>query len=162
VFSLISAARRPPDVNVGPGSDLTDPVAVKGHTMSWGRVARVFVLALFMSLVGTGAASAAPPPAGNAAFATAGVQVYPLDTVGMRCSAFGYCDGVASELAGTAVPQYLSSRPGEAVAVTCRSADLAQVRGFFGRGEDVVTGWVNAGMLRMRRQDAVPACGMLV
>ena len=162
MFPLISAVRRAPDVNVGRRSELADRYAVKGHTMSWGRVARVVVLALFMGMVGTGAASAAPPPAGNAAFSSAGVQVYPLETVGTGCSTFGYCDGVAYELADTATPQYLSTRAGEAVAVTCRSADLAQVRGFFGQGEELVAGWANAGMLRMRNQDAVPACGLLV
>ena len=162
MFALISAVRRPWNVNVGPGSGHTGPRAVKGHTMSWGRVARVLVLALFMGMVGTGAASAAPPPAGNAAFAAPGVQVYPESTVGVGCSTFGYCDGVARQLDDTAVPQYLSARAGEAVLVTCRSADLAQVVGFFGRGDTLLTGWANAGGVRMRADTPVPACGRLV
>jgi hypothetical protein len=129
--------------------------------MGGGRVAQVVVLAAVMSVLGTGAASAAPAPAGNAAFARAGVQVYPENAVGAGCRAFGFCDGVTAELADSATPQYLSNRSGEAVLVTCRSADLARVVGFFGRGDDVVTGWANASALRMRTDDPLPACGAL-
>jgi hypothetical protein len=127
--------------------------------MGGGRVARVVVLAALLGLVGTGTAAAAP--AANAAFARAGVQVYPVGAVGAGCRTFGFCDGVAADLADTATPQYLSSRPGEAVLVMCRSADLAQVLGFFGRGDDVVSGWTNASALRMRTDDPLPACGAL-
>ena len=130
--------------------------------MSWGRVARVAVLVMFMGLVGTGSASAAPAPAGNASFATPGVQVYPESSVGFACTTLGYCDGVANELTDSAIPQYLSTRAGEAVAVTCRSAGVAKVVGFFGRGEDVVTGWAHLSGLRMRDDAPVPPCGMLV
>jgi hypothetical protein len=126
-----------------------------------GRIARVVALALLLGLVGTGTASAAPAPAGNAAFARAGVQVYPDDAVGVGCRTFGFCDGVAAGLARTATPSYLSTRANEAVLVTCRSADLARVAGFFGRGTDLVTGWANADALRMRDDDAVASCGAL-
>ena len=129
--------------------------------MDTGRIARVVVLTLALGLVGTGSASAAPAPAGNAAFARAGVQVYPEDAVGIGCRTLGFCDGVAGELARTASPRYLSLRAGEAVLVTCRSADLARVVGFFGRGDDVVAGWSNAAGLRMRDDGSVPSCGAL-
>jgi hypothetical protein len=127
--------------------------------MNTGRIARVVVLALALGLVGTGSASAAP--AGNAAFARAGVQVYPEGAVGVGCRTFGFCDGVTGELARSATPRYLSTRAGEAVLVTCRSADLARVVGFFGRGDDVVAGWSNAAELRMRDDGPIPSCGAL-
>jgi hypothetical protein len=130
--------------------------------MVGGRIARAVLLAVALGAVGTGTAAAAPASAGNAAFAGAGVQVYPESAVGTGCGVFGFCDGVTGELARSAQPQYRSTRDGEAVLVTCRSADLAQVVGFFGRGEDVVTGWANAAGLRMRSDDPVPACGALV
>ena len=112
---------------------------------------------MLMTLAGAGTASAAP--AGNAAFVRAGVQVYPDDAVGVGCRTLGLCDGVAAQLSQSATPRYLSLRAGEAVLVTCRSADLARVTGFFGTGEDLVTGWSNAGGLQIRGGDPVPACG---
>ena len=124
------------------------------------RAAGVVVLALAAALFGTGSASAAP--AGNAAFASAGVQVFPEGAVGASCRVLGFCDGVAGALDRSARAEYASTRAGEAVLVTCRSADLARVVGFFGGGDDVVTGWVSAGGLRMRGDDPVPACGALV
>jgi hypothetical protein len=130
--------------------------------MVGGRIARVVVLAAVMGAVGTGSAEAAPAPAGNAAFAGAGVQVFPEDAVGTGCGVFGFCDGVTGELARSTQPQYESTREGEAVLVTCRSADLARVVGFFAGGDDVVTGWANASGLQMRSDDPVPACGALV
>jgi hypothetical protein len=128
--------------------------------MVGGRVARVVVLAAVLGLVGTGSASAAPAPLGNAAFTRAGVKVYAEGAVGLGCQTFGFCNGVAADLAGSASPQYVSTRPGEAVRITCRLADLAKVAGFFGSGEDLVTGWASAGALRMRSKDPVPACGL--
>jgi hypothetical protein len=127
--------------------------------MSRGRVAGVVALTVALGLAGAGTAEAAP--AGNAAFARAGVQVYPDDAVGADCSVLGFCDGVAGGLARAATPRYLSTRPGEAVLVTCRSADLARVEGFFGRGDDVENGWANAGGLQIRGDDPVPSCGAL-
>jgi hypothetical protein len=129
--------------------------------MVGGAVARAVVLAAVLGLVGTGSASAAPAPVGNAAFARAGVEVYGHSAVGIGCETFGFCDGVAADLAASASPQYVSTRPGEAVRVTCRSADIAAVVGFFGRGDDLTTGWANATALRMRSNDPVPACGLL-
>ena len=129
--------------------------------MNRGRIGRAVVLALALGLVGTGTAEAATPPTGNAAFARAGVAVYPDDAVGVGCRTFGFCDGVAAELADTATPRYLSTRPDEAVLVTCRAADLARVVGFFGRGEDLITGWADAAALRMRGDAPVAACGAL-
>lgn len=129
--------------------------------MSWRRVARVAGLALAMGLVGTGSAAAAAP-AGNAAFTMPGVQVYPESSVGIFCTTFGACDGVAQDLDRRAIPQYLSTRAGEAVLVTCQSAGVARVVGYFGRGEDVVTGWANVNGLRLRGEDSAPPCGMLV
>jgi hypothetical protein len=122
----------------------------------------VVALALVAGLLGTGSASAAPAPAGNAAFVVPGVPVFPAGAVGTGCRVLGFCDGVAGALDRTARAEYASTRAGEAVLVTCRSADLARVVGFFGGGDDVVTGWVNAAGLRMRGDDPVPACGALV
>jgi hypothetical protein len=130
--------------------------------MNRGRVVAVTLLTLAMGALGAGSASAAAPPVGNAAFARTGVQVYPEGAVGVGCATLGFCDGVAGELTASATPRYLSTRPGEAVLVTCRSAGLARVVGFFGHGEDVVTGWADAGAVRMRTDDPVPACGGLV
>jgi len=130
--------------------------------MAAGRAAGVAVLALAAALLGTGTASAAPAPAGNAAFARAGVQVFPEGAVGAGCRVLGFCDGVAGTLTRSATAEYASTRAGEAVLVTCRSADLARVVGFFGGGDGVVTGWASAGGLRMRGDDPVPACGALV
>ena len=129
--------------------------------MDRGRIARVVVLTLALGLVGTGTAEAAPAPTGNAAFTRAGVAVYADDAVGVGCRTFGFCDGAATALADTATPRYLSTRPDEAVLVTCRAGDVARVVGFFGRGEDLITGWANAGGLRMRNDDAVASCGAL-
>ncbi|MDT7582162.1 MAG: hypothetical protein QOK35_3426 [Pseudonocardiales bacterium] len=130
--------------------------------MDKGRAAGVVALAMVAGLLGTGSASAAPTPAGNAAFASAGVEVFPEGAVGAGCRVLGFCDGVAGALGRSARAEYASSRAGEAVLVTCRSADLARVVGFFGDGDDVVTGWANASGLRMRGDDPVPACGALV
>jgi hypothetical protein len=47
------------------------------------------------------------------------------------------------------------------VLVTCRSADLAGVVGFFLGGDDVVAGWVNVAAVALRTDDPVPACGAL-
>jgi hypothetical protein len=127
--------------------------------MNHGRAARAIVLTLAVGLVDTGTAHAAP--AGNAAFTRAGAAVYPEDAVGIGCRTFGLCGGAAAELAATATPRYLSTRADEPVLVTCRAADLAKVVGFFGRGEELVTGWANADSLRIRHDDAVPACGPL-
>src|SRR6476661_2443324 len=91
-----------------------------GQTTVGGRVARVVVLAAVLGLVGTGSASAAPVTLGNAAFTRAGVKVYAEGAVGLGCQTFGFCNGVAADLAGSARPQYVSTRPGEAVRVTCR------------------------------------------
>lgn len=124
------------------------------------RIARVVALAMMMTVVGAGSAAAAAP-AGNAAFVRAGVQVYPENAVGVGCRALGFCSGVAGELAESATPRYLSLRAGEPVLVTCRSADLAKVVGFFGRGEDLITGWSDTGGLQMRSTGGVPACGPL-
>jgi hypothetical protein len=129
--------------------------------MNHGRIARAVVLALALGLAGTGTAEAATAPAGNAAFPRAGVAVYAEDAVGVGCRTFGFCDGIAAGLTATATPRYLSTRPDEAVLVTCRTADLAKVVGFFGRGEDLITGWANAGALRMRGDGSVPSCGTL-
>jgi hypothetical protein len=129
--------------------------------MVGGRVARVVVLAAVLGLVGTGSASASPAPVGNAAFARAGVKVYPEGAVGLGCLTFGFCDGVVADLTASASPQYVSTRSGEAVQVKCQSDDLVKVAGFFGRGEDLVTGWANANALRMRGGDPVSACGAL-
>ena len=126
------------------------------------RAAGVVVLALAAALFGTGSASAAPVPVGNAAFASAGVRVFPEGAVGASCRVLGFCDGVAGGLHRSGRAEYASTRAGEAVLVTCRSADLARVVGFFGGGDDVVTGWASAGGLRMRGDDPVPACGALV
>jgi len=104
--------------------------------MGRGRIARVVVLATVLGLAGAGTASAAP--AGNAAFARAGAQVYAEGAVGAGCRTFGFCDGVAGDLARSASPRYLSTRAGEVVLVTCRSADLAKVTGFFAGGDDRV------------------------
>src|SRR5690349_23301497 len=129
--------------------------------MVGGRCARVAVLVAVLGLVGTGSASAAPAPVGNAAFARAGVEVYARGAVGIGCETFGFCEGAAADLAHSAHPQYVSTRPGEAVRVTCRSADVAAVVGFVGRGDEVVSGWANANALRMRGSDPVPGCGVL-
>jgi len=129
--------------------------------MVGGRVARVVVLAAVLGLVGTGSASAAPAPVGNAAFARAGVKVYPEGAVGLGCLALGFCGGVVADLAASASPRYVSTRSGEAVQVKCRSDDLVKVEGYFGRGEDLVTGWANANALRIHDGDPVSACGVL-
>ena len=125
------------------------------------QVARAVVLAAVLGLAGSGSAAAAPVPVGNAAFARAGVEVYPEGAVGLGCQTFGLCAGAAADLAGSARPQYLSTRPGEAVEVACRLADLAKVVGFFGGGDDVVAGWATANGLHMRGPGRVPACGLL-
>src|SRR5689334_14586686 len=127
--------------------------------MSRGRIAWVVALTMGLGLAGTGTAAAAPTPVGNADFLRAGVQVYPEDSVGSGCRVLGFCDGVTGELGRTATPRYLSSRPGEAVLVTCRSADLARVVGFFDRGDGVVAGWANMSGLEMRGDGVVPSCG---
>jgi hypothetical protein len=129
--------------------------------MNRGRIAWVVALAVALGAGTTGSASAAPPPAANAAFVRAGVPVYPEGAVGAGCRVLGFCDGVAGGLARAASPQYRSDRAGEAVLITCRSADLARVVGFFGLGDDVVTGWANVASVRMREDDPVPACGAL-
>lgn len=129
--------------------------------MDWGRVGRVVALATLLGAVTTGTAAAAEAPLGNAAFVSAGVQVYPLGAVGFRCRGLGLCDGVPAELAASATPRYLSTRAGEAVAVECESAGVAKVVGFFARGQDVVAGWADAGKLRLRTAEPVPACGVL-
>ena len=133
-----------------------------------GRVARCAALVLTtmtttvaIGLAGAGTASAQTAPAGNAAFVRGGVQVYPENAVGVACWTLGLCDGVADRLADSAVPRYLSRRPGEAVLVTCRSDDVARVVGFFGPGDDLVTGWSNAGGLQLRAGESVPSCGVL-
>jgi hypothetical protein len=81
--------------------------------------------------------------------------------VGGGCRVLGFCDGVADAIARSATPEYASTRAGEAVLVTCRSADLARVVGFFGGGDDVVTGWAKSDKVQMRGDDPVPACGTL-
>jgi hypothetical protein len=129
--------------------------------MNHGLIARAVVFALALGVVGAGTAEAAPPPTGNAAFPRSGVAVYAEDAVGVGCRTFGFCSGIAAELLATATPRYLSARPNEAVLVTCRAADLARVVGFFGRGEDLITGWADASALLMRRDGRVPACGPL-
>ena len=130
--------------------------------MGKGRAAAVVGLALVAGLFGTGSASAAAPPAGNAAFMSAGVKVFPDGAVGAGCRVLGFCDGVADELDHTPGARYRSTRAGEAVLVTCRSASVVRVVGFFDGGDDVVTGWANASRVRLRGDDAVPACGALV
>jgi hypothetical protein len=125
------------------------------------RVAGVAALTLVAGLFGTGSAAAAPAPAGNAAFVSAGVHVFPEGAVGGGCRVLGFCDGVADAIARSATPEYASTRAGEAVLVTCRSADLARVVGFFGGGDDVVTGWAKSDKVQMRGDDPVPACGTL-
>jgi hypothetical protein len=129
--------------------------------MTHGLTARVGVLAFALGLIGTGTAEAAPVPTGNAVFIRPGAAVYAEDAVGVGCRTFGFCDRVAAELAATATPRYLSTRPDEAVLVTCRTADLAGVLGFFGRGEDLITGWADARELRIRGNARVPTCGPL-
>lgn len=119
-------------------------------------------LALVAGLLGTGSAAAAPATVGNAAFATAGVRVFPDGAVGAGCRVLGFCDGVADDLDHAAQAQYSSTRAGEAVLVTCRSANVVRVVGFFAGGDDVTSGWANARRLRMRGDDPVPACGALV
>jgi hypothetical protein len=125
------------------------------------RLARVVAFAAVLGLVGTGSAAAEATPVGNAAFARAGVQVYPEGAVGLGCQTFGFCAGAATDLDASARPQYLSTRPGEAVEVTCRMADLAKVVGFFGGGDAVVAGCASGNGLRMRGTGRVPACGLL-
>jgi hypothetical protein len=130
--------------------------------MNRGRVARVVVLALAFGVVGAGTASAAPaPPVANAAFTRPDVPVFAPGAVGVGCRTLGFCDGVARDLAASATPRYRSTRAGEAVLVTCRSADLAGVVGFFLGGDDVVAGWVNVAAVALRTDDPVPACGAL-
>src|SRR6185295_15141842 len=114
--SLIRAAWGLPDASVEPRVGSADPrlakgAAVVGQKMIGGRVARVVVLAAVLGLVGTGSASAAPVPLGNAAFTRAGVKVYAEGAVGLGCQTFGFCNGVAADLAGSASPQYVSTRP---------------------------------------------------
>lgn len=130
--------------------------------MGVGRAAGVVTLALAAGLLGTGSASAAPPPAGNAAFVSAGVEVFPDGAVGAGCRVLGFCDGVADELDDSPSVRYRSTRAGEAALVTCRSASVVRVVGFFDGGDDVTAGWANASRLRMRGDDPVPACGALV
>jgi hypothetical protein len=130
--------------------------------MGKGRVARVVALTVVLAFSGAGSAAAAGAPAGNAAFAKAGVPVFPEGAVGVGCRAFGFCDGVAGQLARSVRAEYRSTRANEAVLVECQSADLARVVGFFGGGDEVVTGWANASGLRLRSDDPVPACGALV
>lgn len=130
--------------------------------MNRGAAARVVGLTLALMAVGTGAASAATPPAANARFLQGGVQVYDAGAVGVGCRAFGFCEGVADALGRSAVPRYLSTRAGEAVLVTCRSADLAGVVGFFAGGDAVTAGWVRGNLVEDVREDrGVPACGTL-
>ena len=125
------------------------------------RVAGVVGLALVAALFGAGSASAAPAPAGNAAFASAGVQVFPDGVVGVGCRVLGFCDGIADEVARSRRGEYRSERAGEAVLVTCRLGDLARVVGFFEGGDDVVTGWTMANRVRMRGDDRVAECSPL-
>lgn len=125
------------------------------------RVAGVVGLALVAALFGTGSASAAPAPAGNAAFASAGVQVFPHDAVGVGCRVLGFCDGIADEVARSRRAEYRSERAGEAVLVTCRLGDLARVVGFFEGGDDVAVGWTMANRVRMRGDDRVAECSPL-
>ena len=128
--------------------------------MGKGRAAGVVALTLVAGLLGTGSAAAAAAPAGNAAFSTAGVQVFPDGAVGAGCRVLGFCDGVADDLARSARAGYTSTRAGEAVLVTCRSGDLAGVVGFFD-GDDVVRGWVDGNGVALRGDDPVPTCGAL-
>ena len=122
--------------------------------------ARVVGLTLALMAVGTGAASAETPPAANARFLQGGVQVYDRGAVGVGCRTFGFCEGVAEGLDRTGTPRYLSARRGEAVLVTCRSANLAGVVGFFAGGDGVTAGWVRGDTVEDVRQDhAVPPCG---
>jgi hypothetical protein len=124
--------------------------------------ARVVGLTLALMAIGTGTASAAAPPAANARFLAGGVQVYEDGAVGSGCRTFGFCEGVAEDLDRTATPRYLSTRKGEAVLVTCRSAGLAGVVGFFEGGEAPTPGWVRGDMVEDVRQDGrMPACGAL-
>ena len=125
------------------------------------RVAGVVGLALVAVLSGTGSASAAPAPAGNAAFASAGVQVFPDGAVGVGCRVLGFCDGVVDDVARSRSAAYVSTREGEAVLVTCRLAGLVRVVGFFRGGDDVVPGWASANRVRMRGDDQVRDCGAL-
>jgi hypothetical protein len=81
--------------------------------MKHGLTARVVVLAFALGLIGTGTAEAAPAPTGNAVFIRPGAAVYAEDAVGVGCRTFGFCDGAAAELAATATPRYLSTRPDE-------------------------------------------------
>lgn len=129
--------------------------------MNRGRIARVVGLTLALMVTGTGAASAAaPPPAANASFFKAGAPVFDDRQVGVGCSTFGFCDGVAEDLSRSGTPRYRSTRPGEAVLVTCRSASLLGVVGFFDGGDAVTTGWVSEHAVGVRRDyDSLPTCG---
>lgn len=134
----------------------------RGGAGSRGLLARAVGLALVFGVVGAGTAAAASPPVANATFVRVGAPVFAENAVGVQCRTLGFCDGVGDELmASSTKPRYRSTRVGEAVLVTCRSAGLAGVVGFFDGGDDVVPGWVDGGAVQLRQYDRLPGCGSL-
>ena len=103
--------------------------------------AALVVLGLAVSAaVSVGSATAVPPaPIGRWVSAGAEVELDP----GFDCALVGGCD-----------PTWLSDHNGAAVEVLCADASQQlKVRGYFGQGEDVWTGWTSAKQRPHRRVD---------
>ena len=120
-----------------------DDTAADSPRRSWWRVAAAALVFLGLAVsaaVSVGSATAAPPaPIGR--WVSAGAEVE-LDQ-GFACALVGGCD-----------PTWLSDHKGAAVEVVCADASQQlKVRGYFGQGEDVWTGWTPANNVQIARVD---------
>ena len=114
--------------------------------MSQGRAAGVVVLALAAGAARDGDGDGRPGSGGERGVrAGRACRSSRRARSGPAAGCWGSATGSPATLTRSAQAEYASTRAGEAVLVTCRSADLARVVGFFGGGDGVVTGWASAG-----------------